>query len=59
MVQWQAHRGGGGVERPDNTIVSFLYGWDLGGIAERQATGVPAVGLQPEQKGTSSYSSST
>ncbi len=33
-VQWQAHRGGGGFERPDNTMVSFLYGWDLGGIAE-------------------------
>ncbi len=34
VIQWQAHRGGGGFERPDNTIVSFVYGWDLGGIAE-------------------------
>jgi glycerophosphoryl diester phosphodiesterase len=34
VVEWQAHRGGGGFERPDNTIVSFLYGWNLGGIAE-------------------------
>ncbi len=34
MIQWQAHRGGGGIERPDNTMVSFLYGWDLGGIVE-------------------------
>jgi glycerophosphoryl diester phosphodiesterase len=33
-VHWQAHRGGGGIERPDNTMVSFLYGWGLGGIAE-------------------------
>lgn len=34
LIQWQAHRGGGGFERPDNTMVSFLYGWDLGGIPE-------------------------
>jgi glycerophosphoryl diester phosphodiesterase len=34
LVQWQAHRGGGGFERPDNTMTSFLYGWNLGGIAE-------------------------
>lgn len=34
QVQWQAHRGGGGTERPDNTMASFLYGWGLGGIAE-------------------------
>jgi glycerophosphoryl diester phosphodiesterase len=33
-VQWQAHRGGGGFERPDNTMDSFIYGWSLGGIAE-------------------------
>ncbi len=34
MVFWQAHRGGGGFERPDNTLLSALYGWNLGGIAE-------------------------
>ncbi len=34
IVFWQAHRGGGGVERPDNTMVSARYGWDLGGAAE-------------------------
>lgn len=34
IVFWQAHRGGGGVERPDNTLASAVYGWDLGGAAE-------------------------
>ena len=34
IVFWQAHRGGGGFERPDNTLVSARYGWGLGGIAE-------------------------
>lgn len=34
VVFWQAHRGGGGVERPDNTMISALYGWGLGGAAE-------------------------
>lgn len=34
IVFWQAHRGGGGVERPDNTMVSACYGWDMGGAAE-------------------------
>lgn len=34
VVFWQAHRGGGGVERPDNTLVSARYGWGLGGAAE-------------------------
>jgi glycerophosphoryl diester phosphodiesterase len=34
VVFWQAHRGGGGFERPDNTLVSAMYGWDLGGFAE-------------------------
>lgn len=33
-ISWQAHRGGGGFERPDNTMASFLYGWGLGGIPE-------------------------
>lgn len=33
-VQWQAHRGGGGIERPDNTEAAFLYSWSLGGIPE-------------------------
>jgi glycerophosphoryl diester phosphodiesterase len=33
-IAWQAHRGGGGFERPDNTMASFRYGWDLGGIPE-------------------------
>ena len=43
-VSWQAHRGGGGHERPDNTLASARYGWDLGGIPEldvrRTADGV-------------------
>lgn len=34
IVFWQAHRGGGGLERPDNTLVSCRYGWELGGIVE-------------------------
>jgi glycerophosphoryl diester phosphodiesterase len=33
-IAWQAHRGGGGFERPDNTRASFRYGWALGGIPE-------------------------
>ena len=33
-VYWQAHRGGGGSEAPDNTLYSMVYGWDLGGIPE-------------------------
>lgn len=34
IVFWQAHRGGGGVETPDNTLASAIYGWNLGGAAE-------------------------
>ena len=34
QVYWQAHRGGGGHEMPDNTMASFQYGWKLGGIPE-------------------------
>jgi len=34
IIFWQAHRGGGGFERPDNTLISARYGWELGGIAE-------------------------
>lgn len=34
VVFWQAHRGGGGFERPDNTLISAHYAWDLGGAAE-------------------------
>ncbi|MFA5206499.1 MAG: glycerophosphodiester phosphodiesterase family protein, partial [Lentisphaeria bacterium] len=33
-VYWQAHRGGGGNEMPDNTLASVEYGWTLGGIPE-------------------------
>jgi len=33
-ISWQAHRGGGGLERPDNTLVSLEFGWRLGGIPE-------------------------
>ncbi|MBE6367639.1 MAG: glycerophosphodiester phosphodiesterase [Lentisphaerae bacterium] len=33
-VYWQAHRGGGGKEAPDNTIYAMKYGWSLGGIPE-------------------------
>ena len=33
-VYWQAHRGGGGSEAPDNTLYSMRYGWNLGGIPE-------------------------
>ncbi len=33
-VYWQAHRGGGAHERPDNTMIAMRYTWDLGGIPE-------------------------
>jgi glycerophosphoryl diester phosphodiesterase len=33
-IYWQAHRGGGGNEAPDNTLFSINYGWSLGGIPE-------------------------
>lgn len=33
-ILWQAHRGGGGFERPDNTLVSLNYGWSMGAIPE-------------------------
>ncbi len=33
-IIWQAHRGGGLYEAPDNTIAALLYGWNLGGIPE-------------------------
>lgn len=33
-VYWQAHRGGGGTEAPDNTLYAMNYGWSLGGIPE-------------------------
>jgi len=33
-VFWQAHRGGGGHEMPDNTLSSARYGWSLGGAPE-------------------------
>ena len=33
-VYWQAHRGGGGFEAPDNTLAAMHYGWSLGGIPE-------------------------
>ena len=33
-IYWQAHRGGGGNEAPDNTLYAMEYGWSLGGIPE-------------------------
>ena len=33
-IYWQAHRGGGGIEAPDNTLYAMRYGWSLGGIPE-------------------------
>ena len=33
-VFWQAHRGGGAKDAPDNTMAAFRYTWDLGGIPE-------------------------
>ena len=33
-IYWQAHRGGGGIEAPDNTLYAMNYGWSLGGIPE-------------------------
>ena len=33
-IYWQAHRGGGGKEAPDNTLYAMQYGWSLGGIPE-------------------------
>jgi glycerophosphoryl diester phosphodiesterase len=33
-IFWQAHRGGGSYEMPDNTMVANLYTWNLGGIPE-------------------------
>ncbi|OYP38167.1 glycerophosphodiester phosphodiesterase [Rhodopirellula sp. MGV] len=33
-VYWQAHRGGGAHEAPDNTIGAAMYTWGLGGIPE-------------------------
>jgi|YelNatPaOPRAMG01_1025707.scaffolds.fasta_scaffold20928_4 glycerophosphoryl diester phosphodiesterase len=34
IIFFQAHRGGGGYEMPDNTIAACKYGWDLGAIPE-------------------------
>jgi glycerophosphoryl diester phosphodiesterase len=33
-ISWQAHRGGGAHDMPDNTIPSFFYAWKLGAIPE-------------------------
>ena len=33
-IYWQAHRGGGSHEAPDNTLYAMQYGWSLGGIPE-------------------------
>ncbi|MDF2670599.1 MAG: hypothetical protein K0R67_2905, partial [Paenibacillus sp.] len=33
-VYWQAHRGGGAYEAPDNTMGANNYAWSLGGIPE-------------------------
>jgi glycerophosphoryl diester phosphodiesterase len=33
-IQWQAHRGGGAYEAPDNTMAANNYTWGLGGIPE-------------------------
>lgn len=34
QVNWQAHRGGGAYEAPDNTMAANRYTWQLGGIPE-------------------------
>jgi glycerophosphoryl diester phosphodiesterase len=34
LICWQAHRGGGGFEKPDNTLASLNFGWSMGGIPE-------------------------
>lgn len=34
QVFWQAHRGGGLYEAPDNTMAAMHYAWELGGIPE-------------------------
>ncbi|MEF3301701.1 glycerophosphodiester phosphodiesterase [Paenibacillus sp. GYB003] len=33
-IYWQAHRGGGAYEAPDNTMGANRYAWSLGGIPE-------------------------
>ena len=33
-VYWQAHRGGGTTDAPDNTMAAFVHTWGLGGIPE-------------------------
>lgn len=33
-IYWQAHRGGGAYEAPDNTMAAIRYAWELGGIPE-------------------------
>lgn len=33
-IYWQAHRGGGSHEAPDNTIAADRFAWNLGGIPE-------------------------
>ena len=33
-IYWQAHRGGGTHDAPDNTMAAFDYTWGLGGIPE-------------------------
>ncbi|PYI56242.1 iron-containing alcohol dehydrogenase [Paenibacillus flagellatus] len=33
-VYWQAHRGGGAYEAPDNTMAANVHAWTLGGIPE-------------------------
>ncbi|RAV19689.1 glycerophosphodiester phosphodiesterase [Paenibacillus contaminans] len=34
IISWQAHRGGGEYEAPDNTMGANRYAWGLGGIPE-------------------------
>jgi glycerophosphoryl diester phosphodiesterase len=33
-IYWQAHRGGGSHDAPDNTLAAIRYGWSLGAIPE-------------------------
>ena len=46
QVRWQAHRGGGADDMPDNTLVSFRYGWELGAIPEAGVRALLDMGVR-------------